>query len=116
MYKQGNVLRCPFCEAPIEDPHEIASRFGNVFTGGRCLCGAVFVYDQSGHNVGDAYVDVMNFACEGTTENVWELAPGEDYEIVELTYHARRNKFGHESASRGKPVPVYLFVKLRKAE
>lgn len=108
-----NILRCPFCEVPLESPHDIMTRFGNVISGGKCLCGAAFVFDQSGHNVGDAYVDVLTLACDGDMDKAWSLTPDEDYEIRELNYNSRRNKFGRESFTRGRPSPVYLFVKLK---
>lgn len=108
-----NVLRCPFCELPLDDPQEIMTRFGNTVSSGKCGCGAVFVFDQSGHNIGDAYVDALDLACGGDMDRAWSLTPDEDYEVKELSYNSRRNKFGRESFSRGKPSPVYLFVKLK---
>ncbi len=110
----GNILQCPFCERPIEEPREIQSRFGSSISGGRCECGAVYVYERSGHNLGDAYVDALTLACEGDMDKAWSLTPDKDYEILELTYNTRRNKFGRESVSRGKPSPVYLFIRLKK--
>jgi len=111
-----NVLNCPFCESPLEDTHEIMTRFGNMVSGGKCSCGAVFVFDRSGHNIGDAYVDVLGLACDGDMDRALSLAPDEDYEIKELSYNSRRNKFGRESFKRGKPSPVFLFVKLKEGK
>jgi hypothetical protein len=109
-----SILRCPFCDMPIEEPEEIMSRFGNTITGGRCACGTVYVYDRTGHNMGDAYVDVLNLACDGDLEKAWSMTPGEDYDILELTYNTKRRKFGRETGSRGRPSPSFLFVRLKK--
>jgi len=106
-----STLRCPFCERPIEEPKEIMSRFGNTFTGGACECGVVYVYDRSGHNMGDAYVDILTLAYDGDIEKGWNMTPNEDYEIIELTYNTRRHKFGRETVSRGKPSPSFLFIR-----
>lgn len=111
---EDSILRCPFCDTPIGEPEEIMSRFGNTITGGRCACGTVYVYDRTGHNMGDAYVDVLNLACDGDLEKAWSLVPNEDYEILELTYNTRRHKFGRETVSRGKLSPSFLFVRLKK--
>jgi hypothetical protein len=108
-----SVLMCPFCERPLEDPQEIMTRFGSTVNGGKCECGTVYVYDRSGHNMGDAYVDVLGLACGGDMDMAWGLIPDEDYELRELTYNSRKNKFGRDAFSRGKPSPVYLFVKLK---
>lgn len=109
----NNILRCPFCERPLGEPEEKMSRFGNAVSGGSCECGAAYVYDRSGHNLGDAYVDVLDMMCNGDMDRAWSLTPDEDYEIRELTYNSRRNKFGRDSVSRGKPSPVYLFVRMK---
>ena len=111
---EDSILRCPFCDHPIEEPKELRSRFGNTITGGRCPCGAVYVYDRTGHNMGDAYVDVLNLAYDGDLDTAWSKSPGEDYMITELTYNTRRHKFGREAVSRGRPSPGFLFVRLKK--
>jgi hypothetical protein len=105
-----STLLCPFCERPIEEPKDIMSRFGNTFSGGSCECGAVYVYDRSGHNMGDAYVDILTLAYDGDIEKAWSMTPNEDYQIIELTYNTRRHKFGRETVSRGKPSPSFLFI------
>jgi len=111
---ENSILRCPFCDRPIDEPQDMMSRFGNTITGGRCACSAVYVYDRTGHNMGDAYVDVLNLACEGDLDKAWSLVPDEDYEIMELTYNTRRHTFGREAVTRGKPSPGFLFVRLKK--
>lgn len=90
------------------------SRFGNTITGGRCPCSAVYVYDRTGHNMGDAYVDVLNLAYDGDLDKACGQTPDEDYEILELSYNTRRHKFGGEVVSRGRPSPGFIFVRLKK--
>jgi hypothetical protein len=64
--------------------------------------------------MGDAYIDVLDLACGGDLDKAWSLTPGEDYEISELTYNARRHKFGREAVTRGRPTPGFIFVRLKK--
>jgi hypothetical protein len=109
------MLECPFCRRPISEPEEITSRFGNTFSGGRCECGAVYVYDQSGHNLGDAYVDALAFACKDDLDRAWKLTPGEDYDVIELSYDARRQRFVRELPVRGRRTPVFLFLLVRQS-
>jgi len=111
---EDSILRCPFCDSPIGEPTDMKSSFGATITGGKCTCGAVYVYDRTGHSMGDAYIDVLDLACGGDLDKAWSLTPGEDYEISELTYNARRHKFGREAVTRGRPTPGFIFVRLKK--
>lgn len=107
----ANILDCPFCSRVLDEPREITTDIGSTFSGGRCACGAVFVYDRSGHNLGDAYVDVMAYACDYDWERAWSLVPGEDYEIQELNHDTRRNKY---TRAQRRNIPTFLFVRLKK--
>jgi len=108
------ILTCPFCSAPVGDTQEIQTRFGNTFTGGICSCGAVYVYDRSGHNLGDAYVDALTFACRGDWDLAWSLTPDVDYEVIEKTHDARRSKYSTRAGGRGR-TPGYIFVRLKES-
>lgn len=103
--------KCPFCERPILEVFDIKTRFGSSFSGGRCSCGAVYAFDRSGHNLGDTYVDALAFACNDDWDRAWSLTPGEDYEVRELAYDSRRNRFS--SAGR-KTQATYLFIKVHE--
>lgn len=49
------------------------------FTMGACQCGAVYVSDQTGHNLGSAMVECLVHAAHDNWELAWDLAPEEDY-------------------------------------
>lgn len=104
---ENNILNCPFCSKPLDEPHEIKTALGNTFTGGKCECRAVFVYDRSGHNLGEAYMDALTFACDGDWDKALSLVPDEDYEVIELSYDSRRNKF---STAQRKIKSTFLFI------
>jgi hypothetical protein len=109
-----NILRCPFCDRPLIAPEEIMTKFGNIISGGRCECSAAFVYDGTGHNIGDAYVDALTLVCDGDMDKAWSMTPEVDYEVKELSYNIRKNRFGREAVGRARRTPVYLFVRLKQ--
>lgn len=109
--KRDREPRCPFCDRLFDRPHEIRARLGNEFSGGKCECGAVYVFDRSGHNLGQAYVDALNFACEGKYDNPWDLIPGEDYEEVLLYYDWRAYSF---TDKRQRSAENICFILLKK--
>ena len=75
---------CPFCDSPIDRPKELEPRRLGDFDFGACECGAVYVHDVTGHNLGAAWVEALGFACNDDWDLAWSLAPGEDYEEAVL--------------------------------
>ena len=71
---------CPFCDSPIDRPKEVEPRRLGDFNYGACECGAVYVHDVTGHNLGAGWVETLGFACNDDWDLAWSLAPGEDYE------------------------------------
>ena len=72
--------RCPFCESFIDRPKEVEPRRLGEFDYGACECGAVYVHDITGHNLGAAWVEALGFGCNDDWDLAWSLSPGEDYE------------------------------------
>ena len=107
----NNGLECPFCSSLIMPPQEMVTRFGTTFTGWKCECGAVYVYEESGHNLGDAYVDALGYLCGNDLDKAWALIPEVDYEVREMTIDRRRNRFSDKGK---KPGPTYIFIKMKK--
>ena len=75
---------CPFCDSPIDRPKKVEPRRLGDFDYGACECGAVYVHDVTGHNLGAAWVEALGFACNDDWDLAWSLAPGEDYEEAVL--------------------------------
>ena len=71
---------CPFCNSPISRPKKVEPRRLKDFDCGACECGAVYVHDVTGHNLGAAWVEAIGFACNDDWDLAWSLMPGEDYE------------------------------------
>ncbi len=70
---------CPFCGQNVSPPVEPRQRKMDEFKIGNCQCGAVFVSDQTGHNVGAAMVECLVHACDGNWDFAWDLDSEEDY-------------------------------------
>ncbi len=106
---------CPFCRRLFERPHDIKAELGNIFTGGKCECGAAYVFDRTGHNLGEAYVDALVFACHGDWETAWKLTPEIDYEIKSLYYDFEGHQLieGVSKVSRGRTNENLLFIALK---
>jgi hypothetical protein len=51
-------LQCPFCENPLAGPVSISTDTLEI-SGGICTCGAVFIYDRTGHNLGATLMDAL---------------------------------------------------------
>lgn len=70
---------CPFCGQNVAPPKAPAQRKMNEFTMGECQCGAIYVSDQTGHNLGAAMVECLVHASHDNWELAWDLTPEEDY-------------------------------------
>jgi len=107
---------CAFCGMDIGRPTPMVERKLNDFPMGRCECGAYYVSDATGHNVGAAMVECLVSACNDEWDLAWELIPEDDYltgrleNYDEVTHQIipKRNIDGR--AARG----VLFFVRLHK--
>ena len=107
---------CPFCGMDVGRPSEGVQRKMREFPIGTCECGAVYVSDATGHNIGAAMVECLVSACNNQWDLAWELIPEDDYltgtleNYDEVTHQVvpKRNLDGR--AVRG----VLYFVRLHK--
>ncbi len=70
---------CPFCGMEVGRPVEAPQRKMTEFPVGLCECGAVYVCDATGHNVGSAMVECLVYASGEEWDLAWELVPEDDY-------------------------------------
>lgn len=70
---------CPFCGMEVNKPELPVLRKMDEFPTGSCQCGAIFVSDATGHNLGSAMIECMVHACNDNWELAWDLTPEEDY-------------------------------------
>ncbi len=80
---------CPFCGRYILQPKTTKTVFGNIYSG-RCICGAVYVCDPTGHNVGEAYMEALALA-----KGDWDISmmnEGVSYQTLDMDYDIRTHK------------------------
>ena len=70
---------CPFCGALIDPPGDLDDGSSHEMPLGRCSCGAVYVCDVIGHNLGTAMSEALVSSCDGDWDHAWDLLPEEDY-------------------------------------
>lgn len=108
---------CPFCGLSIERPQEVEDGAAREMPVGRCAnCGAVYVCDVTGHNLGEAFAEALVFACDMDWDLAWDLLPEEDYlhKIVE-GYDLETNRIYPEKVLAGRAVKGALsFVRLHQ--
>ena len=116
--KAEELLRpwCPFCGMDVGRPAYGTERKLREFAQGTCECGAVYVSDPTGHNIGAAMVDCLVNACNGQWDLAWELIPEDDYltgiveDYDEVTHQVVPQRTLEGRAVRG----ILYFVRLHK--
>lgn len=83
------ALQCPFCDNLLARPIDIRSGTTDI-TGGICSCSAVYVFDRTGHNLGQTFMDALAFACKEDYDKALSLLP-EEYETETLDYDQHSN-------------------------
>jgi hypothetical protein len=84
--------RCPFCSATLSRPEEITISAGETAPGGTCSCGAIFLVDPTGKNVGTVMVQVLGMAADALSKRVTDLVPEADYTDAVLSYDWRTHR------------------------
>lgn len=116
MSNDSNVVRpwCPFCGQTVGKPSHAPERRMNEFPVGKCLCGAVYSSDATGHNVGSAIVETLVYACNDNSDFAWELLPEDDYLTGRIeNYDEERNEVVAKKNVDGRAVRgVLYFVRL----
>ena len=104
------VPKCPFCGDPFRRPGTLQGDFTD-FLGGRCSCGAVYVCDVTGKNLGETLMDALVYACGNDWDRALALTSGRDYDdhIIAYDYmsHQVPTRFGQTVRGR------MVFVRLR---
>jgi len=107
--------KCPFCHHKIEQPKELKERKPVEFPLGVCEhCGAVYVFDATGHNMGSAFIEALLFACNYDDSLAFSLSYGEDYaDAVIGQYDIIMHKILSEKIYEDRYIRgVLIFVKL----
>lgn len=112
---KNEIARCPFCRERLQMPETIKTET-DEFMGGRCSCGAVYAYDPTGHNVGEAYLDALQYACGGSSNNFDCLSPCNEYEEAVFGYDARSHKLRDVQDARRDCSAKIIFIRVVKKD
>lgn len=102
---------CPYCGRYISKPVPTRTEFVEIISG-KCECGAVYVCDPTGHNVGEAYGDAMAFASGEW--NIGELA-SDCYDMKEISYDLKSHS---KISAKGLNMKAgaLIFIKMGKTD
>jgi hypothetical protein len=114
-FKGRNIVErpgCPFCSSLLERPEEARA---SDMPAGSCSCGAVYICDVTGHNLGAALVDALLKACKGESDAAWNLMPEEDYLERQLKhYDIETHQIIHGGVYQGRRIAgTLLFIRLK---
>lgn len=105
-------LQCPFCDNFLARPVELNFKSLEIM-GGICTCGSIYVFDRTGHNLGQVYMDAITFVCRGDVDKALTLGP-EEYEDIDIDYNYHTNTTGR--GGEGEKTGKLLFVRLTNIE
>lgn len=81
---------CPFCWGSLGYPKEMQLSDTETVLGGQCyLCGARFLVDVTGKNVGEVMVQGLRLVAEELGKTLEMLEDGEDYDDCVLCYDVK---------------------------
>ncbi len=87
------IPTCPFCWASLNYPVDIRLNDVDTILGGHCfLCGALFIVDVTGKNVGEAVVQGLRVIADELGKDLEMLESGLDYVDCVLEYDVRRHQ------------------------
>ncbi|MBI4847377.1 MAG: hypothetical protein HY808_02190 [Nitrospirae bacterium] len=104
-------LQCPFCDNYLAPPIDLRIKSLEI-TGGICTCGAIYVLDRTGHNLGEIYLDALTFLCRGDIDKALSLTPGE-YEEGTLDYDVHSNTISRREDRSVKGKVIFLRLKTK---
>lgn len=84
---KNEVAKCPFCNEFFKEPERMETEMGECI-GGKCSCGAVYCFDPTGHNVGEAYLDALVLAYGED----WGGVADDAYSEAVFAYDARTHR------------------------
>lgn len=110
---RGSAPRCPFCGAELKRPADLSLSAGETAQGGTCACGAVYLVDPTGKNVGTVMVQALGIAAEALDKGLDEMTSGQDYEDAVLSYDWRTHRSSGISSHPGGSGSLYI-IQIKK--
>ncbi len=93
------LAECPFCETRIPRPKSLPGSLDML--GGRCKCGVLYLFDETGKQGGQLLLDGLTLICDGDMDQAMELSSGSDYELKDIGYNPRTHTEDPKPLGRG---------------
>lgn len=103
-------LQCPYCGNYLIRPIDIKIKSVEI-TGGICRCGAIYVFDRTGHSLGEIYLDALTFLCRGDVDKALSLNP-DDYDDRVYDYDHETNSL--DARGRTGKIGKMMFMRLKQ--
>jgi hypothetical protein len=88
-----------------------------VVAGGTCAtCGAVYLLDPTGKNVGEVTMQGLALVAGRISKDLSEMVQGEDYDDIVLNYDWRTHRSSGEARNFGDRNGRLYVIKIRKKE
>ncbi|MEO5359870.1 MAG: hypothetical protein H7843_05415 [Nitrospirota bacterium] len=109
--------RCPFCSTLFERPREISTKL-SFFSGGICGCGAVYSYDPTRNNMGEAFMDALVHACGEDWDLAMSLESEKDYEEKFVVYKEQDHSLSSKAVSSNPKDRIVnmIFIRLKNQQ
>ena len=96
--REGVEAVCPFCKAALYRPKELRLSATEIVQGGVCKgCGAIYIMDPTGKNVGEIMRQGLGMAADRLGKDLIQMVAGEDYDEVVLHYDWRTHRSSGEA-------------------
>lgn len=95
--REGVELSCPFCRSKLARPAEMKISAMETALGGICIsCGALYLMDPTGKNVGEIMVQALDLAAARLSKDSSDMVAGKDYDDRVLSYNWRTHRSSGE--------------------
>lgn len=110
---RDRFLKCPFCLRALPEVERMTTPFGNDIDAGKCQCGAAYVYDYHGKNLGDFYMDAIAMAFDWDYDAFND--PDKPYEETMVRRHSNGKYLLGDGGKYNKD-PKFIFVRRAEAQ
>jgi hypothetical protein len=106
---------CPFCKKSLDRPAPVRISPGQQVPGGSCgACGARYLLDPTGKNVGEVMMQALELLAADLSRDASELVAGEDFDDAILSYDWRTHRSSGEAKGFADRYGRLYIVKARK--
>ena len=113
---RGSAPQCPFCGAELKRPADIKVSDGEQGLGGACVCGAMYLVDTTGKNVGTIMSQLLVMAADSLSKSIEQMVPDDDYQDEILSYDWRNHRSTGVNTGYADRTGRLYIVKVKKAE